>query len=239
MIANPVAAQTPEAVAERYLRHVMGGDERGAAGLVHPDGQEAVGAALVRLAARPVPPDLRVLADDWPDLAELSAEAAYGRFVASLDAGLPSRAEVAVLGTVAEGDTLHVLLRVPEAGWMRADQYPVVSVRPDGAGWGVVPLRMGWIVALADADGNRNALHPEPMRVEPAPDFVDVTGDCTPPPGASGPVEPVYYLNGERLGRGFDPEELDPAAVSGLDVYRCDEQTDQPSDLGIIVITTD
>ena len=70
------------------------------------------------------------------------------------------------------------------------------------------------------------------------PPFVDYEADCALPLSEADDENAVFYLDGERLGRGNVRNQIDPESVTDLTVYKCVDLVPEPSLLGIVVVST-
>ena len=80
-----------------------------------------------------------------------------------------------------------------------------------------------------------------PTEAELPPSFVDYEADCALPlvesTGSDG-RNAVFYLNGERRGRGDVTDQIEPESMTGLTVFECEDLVPEPSLLGIVVVST-
>lgn len=160
------AGESPEAFMQRYVDAIRSDGVSAAADFVHPDEAERFRAMLAPLFAAMPEPQADAMAQTFfggkADAAKVAAMPAgdfmraFLRFVEQQAMGAgPGKGGIEIrqfdmLGSVPEGDVRHFVTRgTVAAGPITMTKMEVVSIRPDGDGWGM--LLSGELDGMAQA----------------------------------------------------------------------------------------
>ncbi|MDX1647192.1 MAG: hypothetical protein R3304_08610 [Longimicrobiales bacterium] len=150
--------EAPLSVADAYFAAIRTSDFEGAADLMHPDGLEQIGGLMRLLADADEGNELApvLFGVDQTDISATSDEQAFAGLMRFALQQSPEMGELLgsmgsdVIGTVAEGDTIHVLSRVSmDMMGATISQMEVVSLLPHDGDWRI--LLTGDIAGLVAA----------------------------------------------------------------------------------------